>query len=43
MQSGEMIMKQNKETFDFKAFGLAIKMANTGKTSDLTQEARYQT
>ena len=37
MQSGEMIMKQNKETFDFKA------LANTGKTSDLTQEARYQT
>ena len=31
MQLGEMIMKQNKEKFDFKAFGQAIKAAIKAK------------
>ena len=31
MQLGEMIMKQNKEKFDFKAFGQAIKAARKAK------------
>ena len=31
MQLGEMIMKQSKEKFDFKAFGQAIKAARKAK------------